>query len=91
VRSLGTTKLSVKVGKASYRKTVLLDFVVVDTDNWPYNALLGRPFLNKAMAVTATYALIMKSLMVAGVGVVKGSQKMAWRANLSVYRDGSTK
>ncbi|KAK0586525.1 hypothetical protein LWI29_008372 [Acer saccharum] len=87
VRSLGTVKLPVKIGKAPCQKTVLLDFVVVDTENWPYNALLGRPFLNKAKAVTATYALMMKFPTEYGVGVVKGSQEMARRANLSVYKD----
>ena len=87
VRSLGTVKLPVKIGKAPCQKTVLLDFVVVDTENWPYNALLGRPFLNKAKAVTATYALMMKFPTEYGIGVVKGSQEMARRANLSVYKD----
>ncbi|KAK0591390.1 hypothetical protein LWI29_000931 [Acer saccharum] len=87
VRSLGTVKLPVKIGKAPCQKTVLLDFMVVDTENWPYNALLGRPFLNKTKAVTATYALMMKFPTEYGVGVVKGSQEMARRANLSVYKD----
>ena len=62
-----------KIGKALCQKTVLLDFVVVDTENWPYNALFGRPFLNKAKAVTAMYALMMKFPTEYGVGVVKGS------------------
>ncbi|KAK0606913.1 hypothetical protein LWI29_006196 [Acer saccharum] len=87
VRSLGTVKLLVKIRKAPYQKTVLLDFVVVDTENWSYNALLGRPFLNKTKAVTATYALMMKFPTEYGVGVVKGSQEMARRANLLVYKD----
>ncbi|KAK1563747.1 hypothetical protein Q3G72_032146 [Acer saccharum] len=87
VRSLGTVKLPVKVGKAPCQKTVLLDFVVVDTENWPYNSLLGRPFLNKVKAVTATYALMMKFPTEYGVGVVKGSQEMAQRANLLMYKD----
>ena len=87
VRSLGTVKLPVKIGTTPCQKTVLLDFVVVDTENWPYNALLGRPFLNKTKAVTATYALMMKFPTEYGVGVVKGSQEMARRANLSVYKD----
>ncbi|KAK0587844.1 hypothetical protein LWI29_029875 [Acer saccharum] len=86
VRSLGTVKLPVKVGKAPCQKIVLLDFVVVDTKNWPYNALLGRPFLNKVKAVIATYALMMKFPTEYGV-VVKGSQEMARRANLLVYND----
>ncbi|KAK0594691.1 hypothetical protein LWI29_023748 [Acer saccharum] len=87
VRSLGTVKLPVKIEKAPCQKTVLLDFVVVDTENWLYNALLGRPFLNKAKAVTATYALMMKFPTEYGVGMVKGSQEMARRANLLVYKD----
>ena len=32
VRSLGTVKLPVKIGTTPCQKTVLLDFVVVDTD-----------------------------------------------------------
>ncbi|KAK0582346.1 hypothetical protein LWI29_024479 [Acer saccharum] len=48
VRSLGTVKMPVRFGTAPCRRTILLDFVVVDIHNWPYNALLGRPFLNKA-------------------------------------------
>lgn len=47
VRSLGTVKLPVEIGAYPCQKTVLLDFVVVDTKNRSYNALLGRPFLNK--------------------------------------------
>ncbi|KAK1558910.1 hypothetical protein Q3G72_008126 [Acer saccharum] len=70
VRSLGTVKLPVKIRKAPCQKTVLLDFVVVDTENWSYNALLGRPFLNKAKAVTATYALMMKFPTEYGIGKV---------------------
>ena len=89
--SLSTVKLPVKVGSASCQKTVLLDFVVVDTENWPYNALLGQPFLNKAKAVTVTYALMMKFPTEYGVGVVKGSQEMARRSNLSVFRDREDK
>ncbi|KAK0602760.1 hypothetical protein LWI29_036739 [Acer saccharum] len=48
VRSLGTVKLPVRFGTAPCQRTILLDFVVVDIHNWQYNALLGRPFLNKA-------------------------------------------
>ncbi|KAK1583598.1 hypothetical protein Q3G72_025383 [Acer saccharum] len=87
VRSLGTVKLPVKIGKAPCQKTVLLDFVVVDTKNWPYNALLGRPFLNKTKAITATYTLMMKFPTEYGVGVVKGSQEMTRMTNLLVYKD----
>ncbi|KAK0579704.1 hypothetical protein LWI29_030124 [Acer saccharum] len=87
VRSLGTVKLPVRFGTAPCRRTILLDFVVVDIHNWPYNALLGRPFLNKARAVTSTYALKIKFPTEFGVGELRGSQEMARRANLSIFKD----
>ncbi|KAK0571192.1 hypothetical protein LWI29_012293 [Acer saccharum] len=87
VRSLGTVKLPVRFGKAPYQRTILLDFVVVDIHNWPYNALLSRPFLNKSQAVTSTHALKIKFPIEFGVGELKGSQEMARRANLSIFKD----
>ena len=87
VRSIGTVKLPVRFGTAPCRRTILLDFVVVDIHNWPYNALLGRPFLNKARAVTSTHALKIKFPTEFGIGELKGSQEMAHRANLSIFKD----
>ncbi|KAK0585952.1 hypothetical protein LWI29_036856 [Acer saccharum] len=87
VRSSGTVKLPVRFGTAPCRRTILLDFVVVDIHNWPYNALLGRPFLNKARAVTSTHALKIKFPTEFGVGELRGSQEMARRANLSIFKD----
>ncbi|KAK0607519.1 hypothetical protein LWI29_016174 [Acer saccharum] len=87
VRSLGTVKLPVRFGTAPCRRTILLDFVVVDIHNWPHNALLGRPFLNKARAVTSTHALKIKFPTEFGVGELRGSQEMARRANLSIFKD----
>ncbi|KAK1588714.1 hypothetical protein Q3G72_026322 [Acer saccharum] len=87
VRSLGTVKLPVRFGTAPCRRTILLDFVVVDIHNWPYNTLLGRPFLNKARAVTSTHALKIKFPTEFGVEELKGSQEMAHRANLSIFKD----
>ena len=69
----------------------MLDFVVVDIynwpHNWPYNALLGRQFLNKARVVTSTHALKVKFPIEFGIGELKGSQEMARRANLSIFKD----
>ncbi|KAK3204251.1 hypothetical protein Dsin_018297 [Dipteronia sinensis] len=62
-------------GFGGAKKTVLLDFVVVDTENWPYNDLLERPILNKTKAVMATYALTVKFQTETGVGVMKGSHE----------------
>ena len=71
-----------KVGKAACQKTILFNFLVLDIENWPYNALLGQPFLNKTKAVTATYTIIMNFPTKYGVDVVKGSQ----RVNCSIYK-----
>ncbi|KAK0583180.1 hypothetical protein LWI29_034348 [Acer saccharum] len=87
VRSLGTVKLPVRFGTVPCWRTILLDFVIVDIHNWPYNALLGRPFLNKARAVTSTHALEIKFRTEFGVGELRGSQEMARRANLSIFKD----
>ncbi|KAK0592666.1 hypothetical protein LWI29_023168 [Acer saccharum] len=81
VRSLGTVKLPVRFGTAPCWRTILLDFVLVDIHNWPYNALLGRSFLNKARAITSTHALKIK------FPTEFGSQEMARRANLSIFKD----
>ena len=80
VRSLGTVKLPMRFGTAPCWRTILLDFVIVDIYNWLYNALLERPFLNKARAVTSTHALKVKFPTEFGVGELKGSREMACRA-----------
>ena len=87
VRSLGTIKLPVRFGTAPCQRTILLDFVVVDIYNWSYNALLGRPFLNKARAVTSTHALKVKFPTKFGIRELKGLSEMACRANLSIFKD----
>ncbi|KAL5840123.1 hypothetical protein ACOSQ4_012731 [Xanthoceras sorbifolium] len=79
--------LPVRIGTKPYRKTVLLKFVVVDIPYWPYNASLGRPFLNKAKAVTATYCLKVKFPTVNGIGEIKGCQGTARQNNLSAFKN----
>ncbi|KAK4855855.1 hypothetical protein QYF36_011744 [Acer negundo] len=73
VRSLRAVKVPIRFGTAPCRRTILLDFVVFDIYNWPYNALLARPFLNKARAVMSTYALKMKFPTEFGIGELRDS------------------
>lgn len=87
VRSLGTVKLLVEIGMQSCQKAVLLDFVMVDIENWPYNALLGRLFLNKSISLTTTYVLMVKFPSKLGIDVMRGSQEWAKQVNLAVYKD----
>ncbi|KAL5741402.1 hypothetical protein ACOSP7_028134 [Xanthoceras sorbifolium] len=79
--------LPVRIGTKPYRKTMLLEFVVVDIPNWPYNALLRRRFLNKAKAVTATYCLKVKFPTENGVREINGCQGTARQTNLSVLKN----
>ncbi|KAK3180493.1 hypothetical protein Dsin_032644 [Dipteronia sinensis] len=87
IRSVGLVKLSVKIRKYTYRTTPLLDFVVVDLPHWPYNALLGMPFLNKIQAITAMYYLKVKFSTKCGVSEVRGDHETTRRTNLSVFKD----
>ncbi|KAL5548398.1 hypothetical protein UlMin_003629 [Ulmus minor] len=50
-----------------------VDFVLVDCPS-PYNAIIGRPTLNKIRAVTSTYHLLVKFPTVGGIGILRGDQ-----------------
>jgi hypothetical protein len=76
VLPVGTISLPLTAGSAPRKKTVMTDFLVVDRPS-AYNAIVGRPTLNKLMAVTSTYHLKMKFPTDRGVGVVRGDQKEA--------------
>jgi hypothetical protein len=56
--------------------TVMVDFLVIDRPS-AYNAIMGRPALNKLRAVTSTYHLMMKFPTEEGVGEVRGDQLAA--------------
>ena len=55
----GTTILLVTLGEESRSKTVLVTFMVVELP-LAYNAILGRPILNKLRAVIAMYHRVIK-------------------------------
>ncbi|XP_059436572.1 uncharacterized protein LOC132169571 [Corylus avellana] len=78
VQPIGFISLPIIVGTAPKLKTVKVDFLVVDRPG-AYNAIIGRPDLNKLKAVTATYHLMMKFPIEEGVGEVKGDQTQARR------------
>jgi hypothetical protein len=76
VLPVGTISLPLTAGSAPREKIVMTDFLVVDRPS-AYNAIVGRPTLNKLMAVTSTYHLKMKFPTDHRVGVVRGNQKEA--------------
>jgi hypothetical protein len=72
--------------------TVMVDFLVIDQPS-AYNAIVGRPALNKLRVTTSTYHLTMKLPIEEGVGVVRGDQLAAMRCyNISMNKvsDSST-
>ncbi|KAL0434820.1 UNVERIFIED_CONTAM: hypothetical protein Sradi_0189900 [Sesamum radiatum] len=56
VASMGTINLSVSMREEPRRKTIMVRFLIVDTQ-FAYNVILGRPSLNAFGAVVSTYHL----------------------------------
>ncbi|RWW38429.1 hypothetical protein BHE74_00056346 [Ensete ventricosum] len=69
VSPAGTAVLPVTVGEEPRSKTLLVSFIVVALPS-VYNAIIGRPTLNKLRAVVSTYHRTMKFPTRAGVGEV---------------------
>jgi hypothetical protein len=64
----------------------MVDFLVVDRPS-AYNAIIGRPALNKLRAATLTYHLIMKFPTEERVRIVRGDQLAARRCyNISMKK-----
>ena len=82
---LGWVKLPVTLGTEPRQTTVWQDFIVVDCPS-PYNAILGRPTLGGIRAITSTYHLKMKFPTSAGVGEVRGDQKIARQCFISAMK-----
>ncbi|GAV79169.1 hypothetical protein CFOL_v3_22634, partial [Cephalotus follicularis] len=70
--------LSVVAGTAPRQTQVEMTFLVVDTPS-PYNAIIGRPGLNKLEAIVSTRHLLMKFTTRFGVGEVRGNKEEARR------------
>ncbi|KAL5557369.1 hypothetical protein UlMin_039605 [Ulmus minor] len=73
VPSEGILNLPLELGTSPYQKIQSVDFVVVNCPS-PYNAIIGRPTLNKIRAVTSTYYLLVKFPTIGGIGILKGNQ-----------------
>ncbi|KAK3014466.1 hypothetical protein RJ639_009015 [Escallonia herrerae] len=76
VTAEGIIALPVAIGTPPAQANFMLDFVVVRVPS-AYNAILGRPALNKLQAVVSTYHLKMKFPTEHGIGEVKGDQTTA--------------
>ena len=70
VQPVGTITLPVVVGSYSQQIANKVNFLVVDCSS-SYNAIIGRPTLNRWKAVTSTYHLSVKFPTEYGVGQVQ--------------------
>ncbi|XP_065004154.1 uncharacterized protein LOC135636394 [Musa acuminata AAA Group] len=72
ISPLGAVTLPLTLGTPPRTKTVMSTFLVVDLPT-VYNAILGRPILNRIWAVISTYHQTVKFPTHAGTGEVWGS------------------
>ncbi|XP_064950491.1 uncharacterized protein LOC135604768 [Musa acuminata AAA Group] len=83
ISPLGAITLPLTLEVPPRSKTVMTTFLVVDLPT-TYNAILGRPNLNKVRAVVSTYYQTIKFPTHAGVGEVTGSPRESRRCYLTV-------
>ncbi|XP_022843439.1 uncharacterized protein LOC111366994 [Olea europaea var. sylvestris] len=72
----GVVELPLTLGSGQKQVTEMTSFQVVRV-SMAYNAILGRPLLNKIKAIVFTFHLAMKFPTSNGVGVVRGDQTAA--------------
>jgi hypothetical protein len=90
VYPIGIIPLPVTAGTAPRQSTVMVDFLVIDRPS-TYNAIMGRPALNKLRAATSTYHLMMKFPTEGGIGEVRGDQLAARKCyNISMKASDTT-
>ncbi|RZS08108.1 hypothetical protein BHM03_00039037 [Ensete ventricosum] len=71
---MGTTTIPVTFGGEPRSKTLLVSFMVVKLPS-AYNAIVGRPTLNRIRAVVSTYHRVLKFPTRAGVGEVRSDPR----------------
>ncbi|XP_065036644.1 uncharacterized protein LOC135672120 [Musa acuminata AAA Group] len=82
ISSLGAVTLPLTLGVFPKTKTVMTSFLVVDLPT-AYNAILGRPTLNKIRAIVSTYYQTLKFPTHNGVGEVAGNSWESRRCYLT--------
>ncbi|XP_065050275.1 uncharacterized protein LOC135680323 [Musa acuminata AAA Group] len=87
ISPLGAVTLPLTLGTPPKSKTVMTTFLVVDLPT-AYNAILGRPTLNKVRAVVSTYYQTIKFPTSAGVREITGSPRESRRCYLTAVSLG---
>uniref|UniRef100_A0A2N9HRX3 Uncharacterized protein n=1 Tax=Fagus sylvatica TaxID=28930 RepID=A0A2N9HRX3_FAGSY len=84
---VGIVTLPITVGTHPKTVSKTVDFLVVDCPS-AYNAIIGRPTLNRLRAVTSTYHLLLKFPTEHGIGEVRGDQVAARECYLASLGPG---
>ncbi|RWV84609.1 hypothetical protein GW17_00053664, partial [Ensete ventricosum] len=74
ISPMGTTTIPVTFGGEPRSKTLLVSFMVVKLSS-AYNAIIGRPTLNRLRAIVSTYHRVLKFPTRAGVGEVRSDPR----------------
>uniref|UniRef100_A0A2N9F9R7 Uncharacterized protein n=1 Tax=Fagus sylvatica TaxID=28930 RepID=A0A2N9F9R7_FAGSY len=84
---VGIVTLPIMVGTHPKTVSKTVDFLVVNCPS-AYNAIIGRPTLNRLRAVTSTYHLLLKFPTEHGIGEVRGDQVAARECYLASLGSG---
>uniref|UniRef100_A0A2N9HZF6 Uncharacterized protein n=1 Tax=Fagus sylvatica TaxID=28930 RepID=A0A2N9HZF6_FAGSY len=84
---VGIVTLPITVGTHPKTVSKTVDFLVVNCPS-AYNAIIGRPTLNRIRAVTSTYHLLLKFPTEHGIGEVRGDQVAAKECYLASLESG---
>lgn len=76
IQPVETTTLSVLVGSAPYKASIMIDLLVVKAPS-SYNSIISQPTLNNLNAITSIYYLKMKSSTSRGVGDIQREQVLS--------------
>jgi ribonuclease HI len=85
----GVVGLPLTLGSEKKKVTHVTTFQVVRAP-MAYNAILGRPLLNRIRAIVSTFHLALKFPTEGGIGVVRGSQSVARQCYVTSVREIKT-
>ncbi|KAL0458087.1 UNVERIFIED_CONTAM: hypothetical protein Slati_0435900 [Sesamum latifolium] len=75
IRALGEIALPISLGEEPCTKTIIANFLIVDTEHPSYNIILGRPTLNAIGAVISTSCLKIKFPTRCEIGKFEGIKR----------------
>lgn len=90
LKSVGKITLNVTAGERPRFRTLVVDFLVMDTPS-VYDIIFGAKGLADMRAIASTYHLVIRFWTEAGVGEVRGSQKIARECEKALLEEARRK